>query len=183
MTQYPFDTVLVANRGEIAARILRTVKALGLRGLVLHHAADTAAPALALADGVIDIVGASPVAAFLDGAQIIEKAVRAGVQAVHPGYGFLSENAGFCRAVAEAGMVFVGPGADAIDLMGDKVRARAFVAARGFPVAPSAIEDDDPGTFAVRARALNVPLLIKRRRAVAARACASSAIWRSWTRN
>jgi acetyl/propionyl-CoA carboxylase alpha subunit len=161
VTKFPFDTVLVANRGEIAARILRTVKALGLRGLVLHHQTDTAAPALALADGVIDIVGTSPVAAFLDGAQIIDKAARAGVQAVHPGYGFLSENAGFCRAVAAAGMVFVGPGPDAIDLMGDKVRARAFVAARGFPVAPSAIEDDDPASFAARARALGVPLLIK----------------------
>jgi acetyl-CoA/propionyl-CoA carboxylase, biotin carboxylase, biotin carboxyl carrier protein len=159
--EFPFDTVLVANRGEIAARILRTVKQLGLRGLVLHHAADRAAPALALADGVIEITGATPVAAFLDGAQIVGKAVRAGVQAVHPGYGFLSENAGFCRAVTAAGMVFVGPDAAAIGLMGDKVRARAFVAARGFPVAPSAIEDDDPASFAARARALAVPLLIK----------------------
>ena len=161
MTELSFDTVLVANRGEIAARILRTVKRMGLRGLVLHHAADTAAPALKLADGVIEIEGASAVASFLDAGQIVEKALRAGAQAVHPGYGFLSENAGFCRAVTDAGMVFVGPGPGAIDLMGDKVRARAFVAARGFPVAPSAIEDDDPASFSARARALGVPLLIK----------------------
>jgi acetyl/propionyl-CoA carboxylase alpha subunit len=161
VTDFPFGSVLVANRGEIAARILRTVKSLGLRGMVLHHAADTAAPALRLADSVIEIEGATPIAAFLDGEQIVEKAMRAGVQAVHPGYGFLSENAGFCRAVTGAGMVFVGPGPEAIDLMGDKVRARAFVAARGFPVAPSAIEDDDPASFAARARALDVPLLIK----------------------
>ena len=161
MTKLPFDTVLVANRGEIAARVLRTVKSLGLRGVVLHHAADTVAPALRLADGVIAIDGANPIAAFLDIEQIVEKAARAGVQAVHPGYGFLSENVGFCRAVTEAGMVFVGPGPEAIELMGDKVRARAFVAARGFPVAPSAIEDDDPASFTARARSLGVPLLIK----------------------
>ncbi len=83
------------------------------------------------------------------------------MQAIHPGYGFLSENAAFCAAVAQAGMIFVGPSPEAMSLMGDKVRARAFVAARGFPVAPSAIEDDDPATFAARARALDVPLLIK----------------------
>ena len=161
MTNFPFQTVLVANRGEIAARVLRTVRRLGLRGMVLHHAADTTAPALALADAVIPIEGPTPVAAFLDSGQIVAKAAAAGVGAVHPGYGFLSENAAFCRAVTGAGMVFVGPSADAIELMGDKVRARAFVAARGFPVAPSAIEDDDPASFAARARALDVPLLIK----------------------
>ena len=161
MRDWPFDTVLVANRGEIAARILRTVKALGLRGLVLQHAADFAAPALALADGVVTIEGPTPVAAFLDGAQIIAKALAAGAQAIHPGYGFLSENAGFCRAVADSGMIFIGPAPDAMSLMGDKVRARGFVAARGFPVAPSAIEDDDPASFAARAHALGGPLLIK----------------------
>jgi acetyl/propionyl-CoA carboxylase alpha subunit len=161
MSAWPFDTVLVANRGEIAARILRTVKKLGLRGLVLHHAADQAAPALKLADAVIDINGATPVAAFLDGQQIIEKAKRAGAQAIHPGYGFLSENAAFCRAVKQAGLFFVGPSPEAMALMGDKIRARAFVASNGFPVAPSAIEDDDPASFADRARALGVPLLIK----------------------
>jgi acetyl/propionyl-CoA carboxylase alpha subunit len=87
--------------------------------------------------------------------------VAQGAGAIHPGYGFLSENAGFCRAVGDAGLVFVGPKPAAMALMGDKVRARAFVAARGFPVAPSAIEDDDPASFAERARALGAPLLIK----------------------
>jgi acetyl-CoA/propionyl-CoA carboxylase biotin carboxyl carrier protein len=158
---WPFGTVLVANRGEIAVRILRSVKALGLRCLVLHHAADRAAPAVTMADGVIEIEGATPVAAFLDGRQIIAKALAAGVGAIHPGYGFLSENAGFCADLAQAGMVFVGPSAAAMSLMGDKIRARAFVASRGFPVAPSAIEDDDPASFPARARCLGVPLLIK----------------------
>lgn len=161
MSGFAFDTVLVANRGEIALRILRTVKRLGLRGLVLHHKEDRTAPALQVADGVIEIEGASPIAAFLDVRQIVERAQRAGAQAVHPGYGFLSENANFCRAVAEAGMAFIGPDADAIALMGDKVRARRFVAKRGFPVAPSAVEEDEPASFAVRARSLGMPLLIK----------------------
>ena len=161
MKDWPFNTVLVANRGEIALRILRTVKQMGLRGLVLHHKADRAAPALALADGIIDIEGETPIAAFLDGAQIIEKTVQAGAQAIHPGYGFLSENAAFCQAVNEAGLTFIGPSLDAMTLMGDKIRARGFVASHGFPVAPSAIEDDDPASFADRARELGVPLLIK----------------------
>ncbi|PWR25552.1 biotin carboxylase N-terminal domain-containing protein [Zavarzinia aquatilis] len=162
MTQsFPFDTVLVANRGEIALRILRTLRRLGLKGAIVHHAADKGAPAIAAADIAIEIKGVTPVAAFLDGAQIIAAAKAAGAGAIHPGYGFLSENAGFARAVAAAGIAFVGPLPEAIELMGDKVRARKFVADRGFPVAPSAIEDDDPASFAERARAVGTPLLIK----------------------
>ncbi len=160
-SRWPFDTVLVANRGEIAVRILRTVKALGLRGAVVYHAVDRDAPAVALADVAIEIRGETPVAAYLDGAQIVAAAQAAGAGAIHPGYGFLSENTGFARQVAAAGIVFVGPTPEAIDLMGDKVRARAFVAAAGFPVAPSAIEDDDPATFTERAAAVGFPLLIK----------------------
>ncbi|RJF89587.1 biotin carboxylase [Oleomonas cavernae] len=161
MPHFPFDTVLVANRGEIAARILRTVKRLGLKGAVVYHVADKGAPAIALADIAIEITGKTPVAAFLDGEQIIAAALKAGAGAVHPGYGFLSENAGFARAVAAAGIRFVGPEPAAIELMGDKVRARKFVADRGFPVAPSAIEDDDPASFVERARLVGTPLLIK----------------------
>jgi len=160
-TRFPFDSVLVANRGEIAVRILRTVRSLGLRGLVVHHALDRDSPAVRLADQAIEIHGSTPVAAYLDGPAIIAAARQAGAGAIHPGYGFLSENAGFARQVAEAGLVFVGPDPTAIDLMGDKVRARAFVARAGFPVAPSAIEDDDPATFTERAAAVGFPLLIK----------------------
>ena len=158
---WPFRRVLIANRGEIALRIVRTVQALGLEAVVVYHAADAAAPGVLAADRAIEITGPTPVAAYLDGAQIIAAARASGAGAIHPGYGFLSENAGFARQVADAGLVFVGPGADAIELMGDKVRARDFVAARGFPVAPSAIEDDDPVTFTERARAIGFPLLIK----------------------
>ncbi|GGC52821.1 acetyl-CoA carboxylase biotin carboxylase subunit [Chelatococcus reniformis] len=158
---FPFDTVLIANRGEIALRILRTVKALGLRGAVVYHALDAEGPAVAAADVAVEIHGPTPVAAYLDGAQIIAAARQAGAGAVHPGYGFLSENAGFARACADAGLTFVGPAPQTMELMGDKVRARRFVAEHGFPVAPSAVEDDDPQTFLDRARALGAPLLIK----------------------
>jgi len=158
---WPFKRALIANRGEIALRILRTTKALGLEAVVVYHAADAGTPAVAAADRATEITGASPIAAYLDGAQIIAAARAAGAGAIHPGYGFLSENAHFARQVADAGLIFVGPTAEAIELMGDKVRARAFVAARGFPVAPSAIEDDGPKTFVERARAVGFPLLIK----------------------
>ncbi len=158
---WPFDSVLVANRGEIAVRILRTVKAQGLRGVVVYHAADRGSPAVAMADEAIEITGATPVAAYLDGGQIIDAAMKSGAGAIHPGYGFLSENAKFARAVEEANLIFVGPKPEQIELMGDKVRARNFVAKGGFPVAPSAIEDDEPKTFVKRARAVGAPLLIK----------------------
>ncbi|MDB5577820.1 MAG: Methylcrotonyl-CoA carboxylase subunit [Bradyrhizobium sp.] len=161
MSGFPFDSVLVANRGEIAARVLRSVKAAGLRGLLVAHAVDGATPAMALADDVRMIDGTTPVVAFLDGTQIIAMAREMGAGAIHPGYGFLSENAGFARAVEAAGMVWIGPTPGSIELMGDKIRARRFVADGGFPVAPSAIEDDDPASFAERARAAGAPLLIK----------------------
>ena len=157
----PFKSVLVANRGEIAVRILRTAKRLGLRGFIVHHAIDRDSPAVRLADRAIEIVGPTPVAAYLDGGQIVAKALQTGVEALHPGYGFLSENAEFARAVAAAGMTFIGPTPESIELMGDKVRARRFVAERGFSVAPSVIEDDDPASFLERARAIGTPLMIK----------------------
>jgi acetyl-CoA/propionyl-CoA carboxylase, biotin carboxylase, biotin carboxyl carrier protein len=161
MKAWPFKSVLVANRGEIAVRILRTVKALGLEGIVVYHAADRESPAVRMADKAVEITGNTPVAAYLDRAQVIRAAQETGAGAIHPGYGFLSENAGFVRAVQAAGIVFVGPQADAMELMGDKVRARAFVAKHGFPVAPSAIEDEDPQTFVERARKVGTPRLIK----------------------
>lgn len=159
--KWPFDSVLIANRGEIAMRIVRTVQRLGLKAVVVHHAVDAASLAVRHADAAVEIHGATPVAAYLDGPQIIEAARQSGAGAIHPGYGFLSENAGFARACKSAGLVFVGPSPDVIDLMGDKVTARAFVAKSGFPVAPSAIEDDDPATFNERALEVGLPLLIK----------------------
>ena len=160
-SSFPFDCVLIANRGEIAVRIIGTLRKLGLRSVVVYHEVDARAPAVALADQAIAISGRTPVAAYLDGEQIITAARSAGAGALHPGYGFLSENAAFARAVEAAGIAFIGPSADAIELMGDKIRARNFVARNGFPVAPSAIEEDDPTTFVERARAIGAPLLVK----------------------
>ena len=158
---WPFNTVLIANRGEIALRVLRTVQKLGLKAVVVFHAADRHAPAVTAADAAVEIFGATPVAAYLDAAQILAAAKSSGAHAIHPGYGFLSENTGFARAVAAAGLTFIGPTPEQIELMGDKVRARNFVEKGGFPVAPSAIEDDDPATFNERARKVGAPLLIK----------------------
>jgi len=159
--RWPFHTVLVANRGEIAVRVLRTVQKLGLKGVVVYHAADRGTIAVKMADHAVEITGSTPVAAYLDGRQIIAAAKKTGAGAIHPGYGFLSENARFCAAVEAAGLIFIGPKPEQITLMGDKVRARNFVEKAGFPVAPSAIEDDDPKTFVERARKVGAPLLIK----------------------
>jgi propionyl-CoA carboxylase alpha chain/3-methylcrotonyl-CoA carboxylase alpha subunit/acetyl-CoA/propionyl-CoA carboxylase biotin carboxyl carrier protein len=132
-----------------------------MEGVVVYHESDADTPAVRLADRAIEIRGATPVAAYLDAEQILRVAQQSGAQAIHPGYGFLSENADFARLVESKGIVFVGPSAAAIELMGDKVRARRFVAERGFPVPPAAIEDDDPATFLERARRVGAPLLIK----------------------
>jgi acetyl/propionyl-CoA carboxylase alpha subunit len=153
--------ILIANRGEIAVRIIRTAQRLGIATVLVCHELDLGSPAAAMADEVVLIEGRSGVAAYLDGAQILAAAQKTGADAIHPGYGFLSENAAFARAVADAGLIFVGPTADMIDLMGDKVRARAFAEKHGVPVAPSAIEDDDPTNFVAKARALGAPLLVK----------------------
>ncbi|MCD9154327.1 acetyl/propionyl/methylcrotonyl-CoA carboxylase subunit alpha [Aeromicrobium duanguangcaii] len=119
-------SVLVANRGEIAARVLRACRELGIRSVAVHVPGDVAH--VALADTVVEVPS------YLDGAAIIEAARSAGAEAIHPGYGFLSENAGFARAVTDAGLVFVGPSADVIELMGRKDRAREVAERAGVPV-------------------------------------------------
>jgi acetyl-CoA/propionyl-CoA carboxylase biotin carboxyl carrier protein len=160
-SSFPFRVVLVANRGEIAVRVIRTLQKLGLQSAVVYHEVDARSPAVALADHAIKISGKTPVSSYLDGDQIIAAALSVSAGAIHPGYGFLSENAVFARAVEAAGLIFIGPSADVIELMGDKIRARNFVARSGFPVAPSAIEEDDPATFLDRARAVGAPLVVK----------------------
>jgi propionyl-CoA carboxylase alpha chain/3-methylcrotonyl-CoA carboxylase alpha subunit/acetyl-CoA/propionyl-CoA carboxylase biotin carboxyl carrier protein len=153
--------VLIANRGEIACRIIRTLKALGIASVAVYHHEDRAAPHVAMADQAVRLEGDVPASAYLDQAQILQAAVATEADSVHPGYGFLSENAGFAERVDEAGLVFVGPDAGTMRLMGDKIRARAFAAAEGIPVAPSATMDGDPGPFIERAAAIGFPLLIK----------------------
>jgi propionyl-CoA carboxylase alpha chain/3-methylcrotonyl-CoA carboxylase alpha subunit/acetyl-CoA/propionyl-CoA carboxylase biotin carboxyl carrier protein len=139
----PFTTVLVANRGEIACRIIRTLKAQGIRSVAVYHHEDRNAPHVALADRAVELTGMVPVQAYLDAEQIIAIAKATGAQGLHPGYGFLSENAGFAEAVAAAGIAFIGPDAEVIRLMGDKIRSRRFAAEHGVPIAPSVILGDD----------------------------------------
>ncbi len=156
-----FTKVLVANRGEIACRINRTLREMAIASVAIHHESEAGARHVVTADEAFEVAGATPVAAHLDGPLIIDIARRCGAQAIHPGYGFLSENAGFARAVVEAGLVFIGPEAETIHLMGDKIRARAFAQAHGVPVALSVTPTDDADAFVTQAEAIGFPLLIK----------------------
>lgn len=153
--------LFIANRAEIALRIVRTAKRMGMATVVPWHDKDRSGPALTLADETIELHGEPPVSAWLDGPALIQAAISSGCDAIHPGYGFLSENAGFARAVAEAGLIFVGPPADVIDLMGDKITARQFAQRHNVPVTPSADEAEDSKHFAEKATAIGFPLLIK----------------------
>jgi len=156
----PFEAVAIANRGEIALRIARTLRRLGIRSVLLAHPLDATSPAATAVDEVVPLEG-EPVAAYLDAAGIVEAAAKAGAQAIHPGYGFLAENATFAELVGEGGMSFVGPSPAVIRLMGDKIASRAFAAQHGFRISASAQEEDDPGSFAERAEAVGFPLLVK----------------------
>ncbi len=136
-----FNKVLIANRGEIALRVLRALEKLEIPSAIVYHESDRASPAVRQADEAVEITGDSPSGAYLDIAQIVSVCKQLGAGAVHPGYGFLSENAAFSRSLADAGIAFIGPGVDAIELMGDKIRSREFVQQHGFPVPASIILD------------------------------------------
>lgn len=127
-------SVLVANRGEIARRVFRTARALGLQCVAVHSTADAAAPYVAEADAAVHLPGTAPGDTYLRGELVIEAALKAGADAVHPGYGFLSENAGFAAAVIEAGLTWIGPPVEAISSMGSKIEAKKLMAAAGVPV-------------------------------------------------
>ena len=153
--------VLVANRGEIACRIFRTLDRMGIPGVAIHHPADARSPALGMASQAVEVDGPTPVAAYLDVQGIIDVCRRTGADAVHPGFGFLAENAAFARRLSEEGITFIGPSPEAIELMGNKVEARAFCVAHGFPLAPSVTEADRDGDFVERLARIPLPLLIK----------------------
>lgn len=132
-----FTTVLVANRGEIACRIIRTLRRLGIRSVAVYHHEDRATPHVGMAERAIELHGAVPAAAYLDQGQILDACRVCEVEAVHPGYGFLSENAAFAGAIEAAGIAFIGPDANVMHLMGDKIRAREFARTNGVPISPS----------------------------------------------
>ncbi|MEU6280072.1 acetyl/propionyl/methylcrotonyl-CoA carboxylase subunit alpha [Streptomyces sp. NPDC047028] len=157
-----FDTVLVANRGEIAVRVMRTLRAMGVRSVAVFSDADADARHVREADTAVRIGPPSATESYLSIDNILQAAARSGAQAVHPGYGFLAENAAFARACEEAGLVFIGPSADAITLMGDKIRAKETVKAAGVPVVPgssgSGLTDEQ---LAEAAHEIGTPVLLK----------------------
>ncbi|MDT9689168.1 biotin carboxylase N-terminal domain-containing protein [Streptomyces sp. P9(2023)] len=152
-----FDTVLVANRGEIAVRVIRTLRALGVRSVAVYSDADADARHVREADTAVRIGPPPASESYLSVAALLDAARRTGAQAVHPGYGFLAENAAFARACEEAGLTFIGPPATAISLMGDKIRAKETVKAAGVPVVPGAADPE----LEAAARELGAPVLLK----------------------
>jgi len=161
-TAAPFHTVLVANRGEIACRIIRTLRSLGIRSVAVYSDADRGARHVLEADLAVRIGPAAAADSYLNAAAIVDAATRTSAQAIHPGYGFLSENAALATACADAGVVFIGPGVRALEIMGDKIRSKLHVSARGVPVIPGTDEpamDDD--SLATAAEHTGYPLLIK----------------------
>jgi acetyl-CoA carboxylase biotin carboxylase subunit len=159
--QRPIRRLLVANRSEIACRILRTAREMGIETVAVYSDPDRNARHVALADRAVGLGGDTPATSYLVAARLVEAAKQAGADAVHPGYGFLSENAGFAEAVRKAGLVFVGPSAAAIAQMGDKVKARELAARSGVPLVPSADLSGDRRSDARAAEKLGFPVLVK----------------------
>ncbi len=148
--------LLIANRSEIACRIMRTAREMGIETVAVYSDADAQAMHVTAADSAQALGGRDPSESYLRGDKIIECAQRAGADGVHPGYGFLSENAAFARAVTDAGLIFVGPSPESIEEMGDKIRARMFAAKHGIPLLPSTDETD-----AAAANKIGFPVLVK----------------------
>jgi len=155
------ESILIANRGEIAVRIIRAARDLGIRTIAVYSELDRDAVHTAMADEAWN-VGTAPAAdSYLNSERILEIARESGATAIHPGYGFLAENAAFAQAVTDAGHIWIGPPPSAIKMMGDKIESRRFVAGEGYSLTPSVSEEDDPARFAERAAQIGFPLLIK----------------------
>ena len=157
-----FTSILIANRGEIACRVIRTARAQGYRTVAVYSDADAMAPHVQMADAAVHI-GPSPVhESYLVQDTIIAAARSSGAEAIHPGYGFLSENAAFARACVDAGLVFIGPSPDAIHLMGNKAEAKRRMIAAGVPCVPGYEGEDQGDAALLRAGAkIGMPLMVK----------------------
>ena len=156
------EKVLVANRGEIAARIIRTLRALDVPSVAVFHALDRGGVAVRDADEAVELHGDTPVGAYLNVEEILAAAKETGATAIHPGFGFLSENADFAQAVADAGLTFIGPPPDAIRSMGDKIESKAIARKAGMPTVPGsdgAVADADAALAA--AESVGYPVLLK----------------------
>jgi len=157
-----FDAILIANRGEIACRVMETAGAMGVRCVAVYSDADAGAKHVAMADAAVHIGGSSPAQSYLRGDVIIQAALDTGCQAIHPGYGFLSENPDFVDAVEKAGLVFIGPSASAIRAMGLKDAAKALMVEAGVPVVPGYHgSDQSDDLLAAEAGKIGYPVLIK----------------------
>ncbi|MCE0464375.1 acetyl/propionyl/methylcrotonyl-CoA carboxylase subunit alpha [Pseudomonas uvaldensis] len=162
MTAPVLTTLLVANRGEIACRVMRTAKAMGLTTVAVHSAIDRDARHSREADIRVDLGGSKAADSYLQIDKLIAAAHASGAQAIHPGYGFLSENAGFARAIENAGLIFLGPPASAIDAMGSKSAAKALMETAGVPLVPGYHgEAQDLDTFRDAAGRIGYPVLLK----------------------
>tara|TARA_R110002049_G_scaffold23545_2_gene83264 strand:+ start:79342 stop:81288 length:1947 start_codon:yes stop_codon:yes gene_type:complete len=157
-----FDTILIANRGEIACRVMETARAMGVRCVAVYSDADAGAKHVQMADAAVHIGGSAPAQSYLRGEVIIQAALDSGAQAIHPGYGFLSENPEFVDAVEKAGLVFIGPSSSAIRAMGLKDAAKALMIEAGVPVVPGYHgADQDDALLAEEAGKIGYPVLIK----------------------
>ncbi|MBB5919571.1 acetyl-CoA carboxylase biotin carboxylase subunit [Actinoalloteichus hoggarensis] len=158
----PFDTVLIANRGEIALRVVRTCREMGIRSVVVHSTADRDSAAVLAADESVQIGPAAPKRSYLFAPAIIEAALQTGAQAVHPGYGFLSEDPDFAEICARNDLVFVGPRPEVVSRLGDKALARSLMSDAGLPVLPGTIEPvRSAGEVVEEANRIGLPLIIK----------------------
>jgi propionyl-CoA carboxylase alpha chain len=156
------EKVLVANRGEIAVRIMRTLRQLGIASVAVYHAADASARFVRDADEAVELHGATPVAAYLDAAAIVAAGRATGAGAVHPGFGFLSENADFAQAVTDAGITFIGPPVGAIRSMGDKITSKQLAIAAGVPTLPGSADAlSDVDDALEQADRIGYPILLK----------------------
>jgi acetyl-CoA carboxylase biotin carboxylase subunit len=156
------ESVLVANRGEIARRVIRTARRTGIRSVAVYSDADAELPYVSEADEAVHIGPPPPVASYLNASALIDAARKTGAASVHPGYGFLAENADFARQVIDAGLTWIGPAPDAIEQMGDKIRARNLMERAGVPVSPGSREPvRDVAAALAEAERIGYPVMVK----------------------